>query len=138
MSDIKIGWQVGLKHMPFEKVLAWAESVKVQTLELGGWPKDAHTDVDKILSGSATQLKGLIEQHHLKAESIGYCVNHLDRNAKLKQERKEHMYKVIDAAQMMEIPIVACFVGGMGGGLFENMAAVEEDFIPILDRKSVV
>jgi sugar phosphate isomerase/epimerase len=134
MSDIKIGWQVGLGHLPFEKVLAWAESVNVQTLELSGSPKNPHTDVDKILAGGATQLKGLLEQHHLKAETIGYCVNHLDPNEKLRNERKTHMLKVIDAAQMMEIPIVACFVGGMGGGLFENMAAVEEHFIPILEH----
>jgi sugar phosphate isomerase/epimerase len=133
MGDIKIGWQVGMKHLPLEKSMAWAKTQKIETVELGAWPDDPYLKVDKILAGSKADLVDPIRNNGIEIETLAYCVNHLDSNDEAREKKNAHMIKVIDAAHSLDVDIIACFVGNAGGNLYQNIAAVEEFFIPLLE-----
>lgn len=134
MVQIKLGWQVGGdKKPPFEKTMAWAKSINVQTLELGSWPHDRYCNVDRILAGNKAEVLDPVKKNGIEIATLGYCVNHLHPKEKIRNEHNQHMKKVIQAAQALEVPIVTCFIGNCSGDIYDNLTAFNTYYIPLLE-----
>lgn len=129
MGEIKLGFH-NLLRKDLNETAAWASQVGFQTFELAAGP-GAIVDVDKVLSGNAGDVKKPCQENSIEITSLAYCVNHLAPDNR--DKNNDHMRNVIEAASQLEVGIVACFVGGVGGQLFNEMALFEEHFLPLLD-----
>jgi sugar phosphate isomerase/epimerase len=132
---VKIGWcYQNILKWSYEQTLTWAKSVKIETLELTGGPGSANFNVEKILAGQKAAFLEPIQKAGLEIATTSYCTNFLHPNEKQRKERLAHLRKLIEAAQVMDVPIVTCFVGACGGDIFANIKSFEENFIPVLEH----
>ncbi|HME53379.1 MAG TPA: sugar phosphate isomerase/epimerase family protein [Candidatus Lokiarchaeia archaeon] len=130
MTDIKLGFH-NLLRKDLGETAAWANQVGFQTFELAAGP-GAIVNVDKVLSGGAGDVKTPCTDNSIEITSLAYCTNHLAPEGR--DKNNDHMRKVIEAASQLEVGLVACFVGGAGGQLFNEMGLFEEFFVPLLDH----
>ncbi len=135
MANIKLGWQMnGLKDMEYDKVLQWASKIGIESIELQAWPNDPFCNVDEVIEGQKEKVLRPLEEYGIEPATLVYCVNLLAPNEKLREEYHKHFKKVVDAADILNVPIVSCFVGSSGmNKLWPEMAAFEECFLPLLD-----
>lgn len=130
---IKLGWQVGgnLKRS-WDKTCDWAASLKVQTVEIPAGPNAPFCNVDKVLSGQRSTVLEPLKRNSIELSTLIYCVNNLNPNENERKKLNAHMRKVIETAQVLEAPIVACFIGNCFGDYAKNYSAFENYFIPLL------
>ncbi|MBN2152684.1 MAG: sugar phosphate isomerase/epimerase [Candidatus Lokiarchaeota archaeon] len=128
---IKLGFHNLFRSKQLEETAAWARGVGFETFELAAGP-GAIVDVDKVLAGGAGDVREPCKKHSIEVTSLAYCVNHLEPGSR--DNHNAHMRKVIEAAQQLDVGIVACFVGGTGGAFFQEMGLFEEHFIPLVEH----
>lgn len=101
-----------------EEVARWAHENGFEALEIACWPSSggerrryagvAHIDVESFDAG---KVRALMRRYNLEISSLAYYPNNLDRDLEARQAANDHLRRVIEAAQRLEVGIVCTFVG---------------------------
>jgi sugar phosphate isomerase/epimerase len=106
--------------MSLEAVADWAARNGYEALEIAVWPKAkaerryagvSHIDVDGLDKAKAVDIRRMLGARGLEISSLGYYPNPLDPDRAAADASIAHIKKVIDAAALLEVPIVGTFVG---------------------------
>jgi len=105
---------------PLEAVATWAAANGYQALELAAWPLSraerryagvTHVDVESLDRPGAAAIRTLFRDLGLGISNLGYYPNPLDPDPAVAGPAIAHLHKVIDAAALLEVPVVGTFVG---------------------------
>jgi len=129
---LKIGvFTVLYNEWKLEKVLKYVSKLGYESVELAAWKGSNHIDIDKVLSGGATELKKTVEKYGLFISGLS---NHLEGQLVLgpydestddffkgSPEEKmkygiERMKKTAEAAAALDVPVVNGFIGSPNWG----------------------
>ena len=106
--------------LPLERVAEWAAANGYEMLELAAWPPSkaerryagvTHVDAENLDRQGAAAIRGLLQGLGLGISSLGYYPNPLDPDRAVAEPAITHIKRVIDAAALLEVPIVGTFVG---------------------------
>jgi sugar phosphate isomerase/epimerase len=110
-----------LPDLTLEQVLDYAHRAQFACVEVMCWPSTnadtrryagvSHIAVDQMDSLGLLNLKTYLKQHPVKISALGYYPNPMDPDEHQAAFYREHIKKVIQAAAVLEIPIVNTFVG---------------------------
>jgi len=124
---MKIGiFSVLYNEKPLEDVLKYVSGLGYEAIEIAAWKGSNHIDLDKVLSGGASELKKTVEKHGMIISALS---NHLEGQLVLgpqdsstdewfkgtpEQKTKygiERMKKTAMAAAALDVPVVNGFIG---------------------------
>jgi sugar phosphate isomerase/epimerase len=101
-----------------EQVAGWAQDNGFEALEIACWPSSgsqkrrysgvSHIDVENF---DPKPVRELMRRHGLEISSLAYYPNNLDPSVEVRQAAHDHLRRVIEAAQRLEVGIVGTFVG---------------------------
>jgi sugar phosphate isomerase/epimerase len=103
-----------------EEVASWAHANKFDALEIACWPLEKATrryagvttiDVTDFTPAKAKLCKDIMSKHRLTFSSLGYYPNPLHPDAEHRKTVIDHLKKVIEAAALLDVPVVGTFVG---------------------------
>jgi sugar phosphate isomerase/epimerase len=103
-----------------EPVARFAAENGFQMLELAAWPQAraerryagvSHVDAERLDAAGARELAALLRDFGLGISSLGYYPNPLDPDPAVSGPAIAHLLKVVDAAALLEVPVVGTFVG---------------------------
>lgn len=105
-------------QLSLEEVVKWAQSVGFGGLEIACWPRrherdyaSSHIDVLNLTPENAQAIKELFKKGNLRISSLGYYDNNLHPDIEKRNQIHQHLYKVIEAAKMLEVDLVGTFIG---------------------------
>lgn len=124
---MKIGiFTVLYNDKPLEEVLRYVSKLGYEAVELAAWKGSTHLDIDKVVNGGAQELKRLVEKYNMTISGIS---NHLEGQLVLgphdastddwfkgtPEEKIKYgimrMKKTVDAAKLLDVPVVNGFIG---------------------------
>jgi len=101
-----------------EEVARWAHESSFEALEIACWPSSAgerrryagvcHIDVEDF---DPKAVRKLLARYNLEISSLAYYPNNLDPDGATREAANDHLRRVIEAAQRLEVGIVGTFVG---------------------------
>jgi len=109
-----------LPGMNLTDLASWAAGTGYQMLEIACWPAGkaerryagvSHIDVVGLTSQGAKEIRGSLNALNLEISSLAYYPNILDPDPSVSSPAIDHLKKVIDAAVLLEVPIVGTFIG---------------------------
>lgn len=107
-----------LPGLSLDQIAAWAAGAGYEALEVACWPatggrdfEAAHLPVATFDPAQAEDTRELFDRHGLHLSALAYYENNLHADHGRRQEIKEHLRKVIDAAAMLEVSYVGTFIG---------------------------
>ena len=109
-----------LPEMELEEIVKWAKEKGFGMLEVACWPRvfekrryagTQHIDVENFTEEKAQEIKELFQSNYLEISSLGYYPNNLDPDLESRCFYHEHLKKVIQAAEKLEVKVVGTFVG---------------------------
>lgn len=109
-----------LPNMPLTELAPWAAQSGYEMLEIACWPKGGaerryggvtHIDVANLDKEGARNIRKLLNSLNLDISSLAFYPNPLDPDPAVAEPAKEHLKKVIDAAALLDVPIVGTFIG---------------------------
>ncbi|MEM2938951.1 MAG: sugar phosphate isomerase/epimerase [Candidatus Bathyarchaeia archaeon] len=129
---MKIGiFTVLFNELSLEKVLGYVSKLGYEAVEIAAWKGSNHINIDKVLSGGATEYKRTVEKYGLIISGLS---NHLEGQLVLgphdestdewfkgtPQEKikygMERMKKAAEAAAALDVPVVNGFIGAPNWG----------------------
>src|SRR6476620_9420473 len=118
---MKLGFfTAALPDMNLEQVATWAAESNFQTLEIACWPAGkaerryagvSHIDVAELDKSGAKKIRKMLNGLNLDISSLGFYPNPLHPDAAVRKGAFDHIKKVVDAAVLLEVPIVGTFIG---------------------------
>jgi len=102
------------------QVATWAAESKFQTLEIACWPAGkaerryagvSHIDVASLDKAGAKRIRKMLGGLNLDISSLGFYPNPLHPDEAVREGAFSHIKKVVDAAVLLEVPIVGTFIG---------------------------
>lgn len=118
---MKLGlFTASLPELSLERIADWASANGFEALEIAAWPNAkaerryagvSHVDVEGLDKARAVDLRRMISSRGLEISSLGYYPNPLDPDAAAAEAAIAHLKRTIDAAALLEVPIVGTFVG---------------------------
>src|SRR5512145_1274788 len=102
--------------LTLEQVAAWAAAQGFDMLELAAWPPSraerryagvTHIDAETLDRSRAAEIRSRLGG--LGISSLGYYPNPLDPDRSVSGPAIAHLLKVIDAAALLEVPVVGTF-----------------------------
>src|ERR687892_2270201 len=126
--------------LTLEQVAQWAAGEGFESLEVACWPGGGgerrryagvtHIDVDSFDPGA---VRDVLDRHGLQISSLAYYPNNLHPDEGHRREVNDHLRKVVDAAQRLEVPTVCTFVGNdKDRPLPENLERFREIWPPLV------
>jgi sugar phosphate isomerase/epimerase len=106
--------------LDLEQVATWAAESNFQTLEIACWPAGkaerryagvSHIDVSDLDKSGAKKIRKMLNGLKLDISSLGFYPNPLHPDAEVREAAFDHIKKVVDAAVLLEVPIVGTFIG---------------------------
>jgi sugar phosphate isomerase/epimerase len=104
--------------LSLEQVARWAHDNGFEALEIACWPADrgagrryagvSHIDVENFDPKAVRQL---LREHDLEISALAYYPNNLDPDEDARRIANDHLRRVIEAAQRLEVGVVGTFVG---------------------------
>lgn len=101
-----------------EEVAEWAQANGFEALEIACWPSSSgpsrryagvsHIDVESF---DPKRVRDLMRRHDLEISSLAYYPNNLDPEPEARKAANEHLMRVVEAAERLEVGIVGTFVG---------------------------
>ena len=105
-------------ELGLEEVARWAHENGFEALEIACWPSRggehrryagvSHIDVEGF---DPSKVRALMRRYNLEISSLAYYPNNLDPDVETRQAANDHLRRVIEAAQRLEVGIVGTFVG---------------------------
>jgi len=109
---------VCLGNMPLKEKAKWASENGFKSLEIACWPKinerdysSSDIDVANLTEKEAAEIKEYMKEYGLTISSLAYYDNNLHKDPDKRAFINNHVKKCIDAAVMLETPMVGTFVG---------------------------
>lgn len=134
---MKIGFLTGcLGDMPLLEKAQFAHETGFRALEISCWPRvnsrdysSSDIDVATLTQEEADRLMEALKSLDLEVSSLAYYDNNLSADPAERKAVNEHTKKVIDAAAMMGVKLVGCFIGrDVSKDLAGNFAEFEKVF----------
>ncbi|MEZ4507103.1 MAG: sugar phosphate isomerase/epimerase [Thermomicrobiales bacterium] len=123
-------------------IATWAAESGFRTLEVACWPVSksdrryggvTHIDVDGLSKSAAREARAIVKDAGLDISALAYYPNILGATGKARAFQIEHLKRAIDAAVLMEVPIVGTFVGAdMTKYATENLEEYAKVWPPIV------
>lgn len=109
-----------LPEFSLEEVLAFAAAEGFGCVELMCWPPGGaerryagvtHLDVTDFTEEQARAVAGLLAKYGVAVSGLGYYPNPLDPDPEHRAVVVGHLLKLIDAAKLLNVPVVNTFIG---------------------------
>jgi sugar phosphate isomerase/epimerase len=109
-----------LPKVPLPELANWAAESGFGMLEVACWPVGkaerryagvTHIDVESLDKEKAKEVQKILADTGLEISSLAYYPNYLVPDLQQRAFYFDHLKKVIDAAVLLEVPIVGTFVG---------------------------
>ncbi len=107
--------------LSLEEVARWAHENGFEALEIACWPPVSRSGGDRrryagvshidVYDFDAKAVRQLLRKYDLEISSLAYYPNNLDPDEETRRSANEHLRRVIEAAQRLEVGIVGTFVG---------------------------
>jgi len=118
---MKLGFfTAALPGNTLEQAAHWGAESGFQAIEIACWPLEkatrryagvTHINVTELDKTQAKDIRKMLDGYGLTVSSLGYYPNPLHPEAEHRETVIGHLKKVIEAAEMLEVPIVGTFIG---------------------------
>ena len=118
---MKLGFfTAALPGNSLEQAAQWGAESGFQAIEIACWPHEkaarryagvTHVDVSELDKAGAHKVRRLLDGLGLTISSLGYYPNPLHPDPEHRETVIAHLKKVIDAAALLEVPVVGTFIG---------------------------
>ncbi len=118
---MKLGFfTAALPGSTLEQAAKWGAESGFQAIEIACWPMEKatrryagvhHIDVSALDKPKAGAIRSMLDGCGLTISALGYYPNPLDPDPELRQTVIEHLKKVIEAAALLDVPVVGTFIG---------------------------
>jgi sugar phosphate isomerase/epimerase len=118
---MKLGFfTAALPGNTLEEAARWGAESGFQAIEIACWPLEkatrryagvTHVDVTELDNTQARDIRKMLDGYGLTVSSLGYYPNPLHPEAEHRETVISHLKKVIEAAEMLEVPVVGTFIG---------------------------
>ena len=118
---MKLGFfTAALPNNTLEQAAQWGAQSGFQAIEIACWPHEkatrryagvSHIDVAGLDKSKAKEIRSMLDGCGLLISSLGYYPNPLDPDADQRHIVIDHLKKVIEAAALLEVPVVGTFIG---------------------------
>lgn len=91
-----------------------------EAVEIACWPHEkatrryagvTHIDVESLAQDEAKKICSMLDAKGLLISSLGYYPNPLEADLEQRAQVIDHLKKVIEAAALLEVPVVGTFIG---------------------------
>lgn len=137
-----VGFLTGcLGSIPLKEKAKWASENGFKALEISCWPKindrdysSCDIDVAALTQAEADVIKAYMQEYGLTISSLAYYDNNLHHNPDKRALINRHLFKCIDAAVMLGVPMVGTFIGrNRNLNIKENFDEFEKVFTGIVE-----
>ncbi|HKB19006.1 MAG TPA: sugar phosphate isomerase/epimerase, partial [Candidatus Dormibacteraeota bacterium] len=104
--------------LTLEQVARWAHDNGFEALEIACWPSSdgagrryagvSHIDVENF---DANGVREMLRRYNLEISALAYYPNNLDPDEAARRAANDHVRRVVEAAQRLEVEVVGTFVG---------------------------
>jgi sugar phosphate isomerase/epimerase len=118
---MKLGFfTAALPGNTLEQAAKWGAESGFQAIEIACWPLGkatrryagvTHIDVTTLDKPKALEMRKMLDGYRLPISSLGYYPNPLHPDAEHRETVIAHLKKVIEAAALLEVPVVGTFIG---------------------------
>lgn len=118
---MKLGFfTAALPDSTLEEAAKWGAESGFQAIEIACWPHEkatrryagvTHVDVATLDKAKAKDILKMLNGYGLIISSLGYYPNPLHPDPEHRQTVIAHLKKVIEAAELLEVPVVGTFIG---------------------------
>jgi sugar phosphate isomerase/epimerase len=118
---MKLGFfTAALPGNTLEQAAHWGAGSGFQAIEIACWPLEkaarryagvTHINVTELNKAQAKDIRKMLDGYGLTVSSLGYYPNPLHPDPEHRKTVIGHLKKVIQAAEMLEVPVVGTFVG---------------------------
>lgn len=118
---MKLGFlTAALPDLSLEEAAQWGAESGFQAIEIACWPLGkatrryagvTHIDVTELDKAKAKEIRKMLDGYGLTISSLAYYPNPLHPDPDHRATVIGHLEKVIDAAALLETPVVGTFVG---------------------------
>ncbi len=118
---MKLGFfTAALPGNTLEQAAKWGAESGFQAIEIACWPLEkatrryagvTHIDVSTLDRPQAVEIRKMLDGYGLTISALGYYPNPLHPDAEHRETVIAHLKKVIQAAEILEVPVVGTFVG---------------------------
>jgi sugar phosphate isomerase/epimerase len=118
---MKLGFfTAALPGNTLEQAAEWGAESGFQAIEIACWPIEkasrryagvTHIDVTALNKTKAKEIRKMLEGYGLLISALGYYPNPLHPDDEYRSTVIAHLYKVIEAAALLEVPVVGTFIG---------------------------
>jgi sugar phosphate isomerase/epimerase len=118
---MKLGFlTAALPDNTLEQAAQWGAESGFQAIEIACWPFEkaarryagvTHIDVTDLDKANAKDIRSMLDGNGLTVSSLAYYPNPLHPDPAHRETVITHLKKVIEAAALLEVPIVGTFVG---------------------------
>lgn len=127
-------------NLSLEEKVKFAAEQKFDAIELSCWPVTNDRDysstdinVDHLDIKAKEKILEMMKKNNIEIASLAYYDNNLHPNSAVREKNIEHLYKVIDAASMLNVKHVGTFIGrNMDLGFEENFHEFKKIFPEIV------
>lgn len=109
-----------LADFTFEQLIDFAAETKLECVEVACWPVGkairryagvTHIDVCSLTPEKAAYYVDYARSRGIEISALAYYPNTMDADPELRRLYIEHLYRLIDAAKLMEVNRVTTFIG---------------------------
>ena len=106
--------------LSLQDLARWGAENGFQAIEIACWPFEkaarryagvTHIDVAVLDKTKAKEIRKMLDGHGLLISSLAYYPNPLHPDLEHRKTVIAHLHKVIEAAALLEVPVVGTFVG---------------------------
>lgn len=118
---MKLGFlTAALPDNTLEQAAKWGAENGFQAIEIACWPRGkatrryagvTHIAVEELDKAQAKDIRSMLDGYGLEISSLAYYPNPLHPDKEHRETVVAHLKKVIEAAALLEAPIVGTFVG---------------------------
>jgi sugar phosphate isomerase/epimerase len=118
---VKLGFlTAALPTNTLEQAAQWGSESGFQAIEIACWPLEkaarryagvTHIDVTTLDKAQAKEIRKMLDGYGLTISSLAYYPNPLHPEADHRETVISHLKKVIEAAALLEVPVVGTFIG---------------------------
>jgi sugar phosphate isomerase/epimerase len=118
---MKLGFfTAALPESTLEQAAQWGAESGFEAIEIACWPHEkasrryagvTHIDVETLDKAGAKGVRALLDGCGLTLSSLGYYPNPLHPDPQHRETVIAHLKKVIEAAALLEVPVVGTFTG---------------------------
>ncbi|MEA4896532.1 MAG: sugar phosphate isomerase/epimerase family protein [Oscillospiraceae bacterium] len=109
-----------LADSTFEEVIELTEKMEMRCVELMCWPRGkairryagvTHIDINELTKEKADYCRSFAQAHGVEISALGYYPNTMDADPEKREIYIEHIYRLIDAAKLLEVNRISTFIG---------------------------